>query len=151
MTSPMTRAQKKKLLLAEGTLHRFESMQARRAIADELGSIARSGPTGMLRAVSGRSWLSLAATALPLVLGAGRAARLLKRGMLVAGGMAAAWSAINRWREQGAQETAQEGAQEAGMPADESGSAQAASREGRAATSATTAASTSSEGGGAAH
>lgn len=104
MNSPMTREQKKKLLLAEGTLYRFESVQARQAIANELGSIAHSGPAGILRAVSGRGWLSLAATALPLVLGAGRAARLLKRGMLMAGGVAAAWSAISRWREQAAQE-----------------------------------------------
>ncbi len=104
MSSRMTREQEKKLLLAEGALHRFECVQARRAIADELGSLAHIGPTSVLRAVSGRSWLSLAATALPLVLGAGRVARLLKRGMLVAGGIAAAWSAISRWREQDAQD-----------------------------------------------
>jgi hypothetical protein len=100
MKHGMTREQKKKLLLAEGALYRFECMQARRAIVDELGNIAHSGPTGMLRAVSGRSLLSLAATAVPLLLGAGRVARLLKRGMLVAGGIVAAWSAISRWREQ---------------------------------------------------
>ena len=104
MTSPMTREQKRKLLLAEGTLHRFECVQARRAISEELGNIAHSGPAGLLRAVSGRGLLSLAAAALPLVLGAGRAARLLKRGMLVAGGVAAAWSAISRWREQSVQD-----------------------------------------------
>ncbi len=94
----MPREQRKKLLLAEGALHRFECVQARRAISDELRSIAGSGPAGIVRAVSGRGLLSIAATALPLVLGAGRVARLLKRGMLVAGGIAAAWSAINGWR-----------------------------------------------------
>ena len=104
MNDRMTREQKKKLLLAEGALHRFECVQARRAIAAELGNIAHRGPTGVLRAVSGRSVLSLIVTALPLLLGAGRMARLLKRGMLVAGGLAAAWSAISRWREQAAQE-----------------------------------------------
>ncbi len=102
MNDRMTREQKKKLLLAEGALHRFECVQARRAIAAELGNIAHGGPAGVLRAVSGRSVLSLIVTALPLVLGAGRVARLLKRGMLVAGGLAAAWSAISRWREQSA-------------------------------------------------
>ncbi len=99
MNDRMTREQQKKLLLAQGALHRFECMQARRAIADELGSIAHAGPVGMLRAVSGRSVMSLLLTALPLVLGAGRVARLLKRGMLVAGGVAATWSAFSRWRE----------------------------------------------------
>ncbi|MEO0317042.1 MAG: hypothetical protein RL404_719 [Pseudomonadota bacterium] len=100
MRSGMTREQQKKLLLAEGALQRFECVQARRAMANELGSLALGGPTGVLRAVSGRGWLSLAATALPLVLGAGRVARMLKRGMLVVGGIAAALSAISRWREQ---------------------------------------------------
>lgn len=95
----MTREQRKKLLLAEGALHRFECMQARRAISDELSHIAGSGPAGLVRAVSGRTLLSLAATILPAVLGASRVARLLKRGMLVAGGVAAAWSAIKRWRD----------------------------------------------------
>lgn len=104
MNSRMTREQKKKLLLAEGALHRFECVQARRALADELGSMARGGPANVLRAVSGRTLLSVAATALPLVLGAGRVARLLKRAMLVAGGVAAAWSAISRWREQTAEQ-----------------------------------------------
>ena len=104
MNDRMMREQRKKLLLAQGALHRFECMQARRAIADELGSLAHTGPTGMLRAVSGRSVTSLLLTALPLVLGAGRVARLLKRGMLVAGGVAAAWSAISRWREQSVQD-----------------------------------------------
>ena len=104
MNSPMTREQKRKLLLAEGTLQRFECVQARRAIGEELGNIAHSGPAGLLRAVSGRGLLSLAATALPLVLGAGRLARLLRRGMLVAGGVAAAWSAISKWREPSGQE-----------------------------------------------
>ena len=89
MRSSMTREQKKKLLLAEGALYRFECMQARRALAGELEGIAHAGPSGVLRAVSGRSVTSLLLTALPLVLGAGRVARLLKRGMLVAGGVAA--------------------------------------------------------------
>ena len=106
MNHGMTREQKKKLLLAEGSLLRFDCVQARRAIADEVGSIAHAGPAGMLRAVSGRSVLSLLMTALPLVLGAGRVARLLKRGMLVAGGVAAAWSAFSRWRESSADEDA---------------------------------------------
>ena len=68
MNDRMTREQKKKLLLAEGALHRFECVQARHAIAAELGNIAHGGPTGVLRAVSGRTLLSVAATALPLVL-----------------------------------------------------------------------------------
>lgn len=146
MSSPMTREQKKKLLLAEGTLYRFESVQARRAIADELGSIAHSGPVGMLRSVSGRSWLSLAATALPLVLGAGRAARLLKRGMLMAGGVAAAWSAISRWREQAAQKSDTRG-DESAVPADESREGQTTA----SAASATPTTTTSTEGRGMAH
>ncbi len=104
MNPRMTREQRRKLLLAEGTLQRFECVQARRAIGEELGNITHGGPAGMLRAVSGRGLLSLVATALPLVLGAGRVARLIKRGMLVAGGVAAAWSAISKWREQSAQE-----------------------------------------------
>ncbi len=104
MNPRMTREQRKKLLLAEGTLQRFECVQARRAIGDELGHIAQGGPAGVLRAVGGRGLLSLAATALPLVLGAGRVSRLIKRGMLVAGGVAAAWSAISKWRGQSAQE-----------------------------------------------
>ncbi len=104
MNPRMTREQRKKLLLAEGTLQRFECVQARRAIGEELGNLTHGGPAGMLRAFGGRGLLSLAATALPLVLGAGRVARLIKRGMLVAGGVAAAWSAISKWREQSAQE-----------------------------------------------
>lgn len=145
MNSPMTREQKRKLLLAEGTLHRFECVQARRGIADELGSIAQSGPAGMLRAVSGKSWLRLAATALPLLLGTGSAARLLKRGMLMAGGVATVWSAISRWREQAAQE---------GGKGTDNSAAQAGSREGQAAASAaseTAAASASSDGVGTTH
>lgn len=106
MKHGMTREQKKKLLLAEGALYRFDCRHARRAIMDELGSITHSAPAGMLRAVSGRGLLSLAATALPLLLGAGRVARWLKRGALVAGGVAAAWSAISRWREQVAEDGA---------------------------------------------
>ncbi len=84
MNHGMTREQQKKLLLAEGALLRFECVQARRAIEDEVGSIAHAGPAGMLRAVSGRSVLSLLMAALPLVLGAGRVARLLKRGRQIA-------------------------------------------------------------------
>ena len=104
MNDRMIREQKKKLLLAEGALHRFECVQAQRAIADELAGITHGGPAGVLRAVGGKGLLSLAATALPLVLGAGRVARLLKRGMLIAGGVAAAWSAISTWREQSMQQ-----------------------------------------------
>ena len=104
MSDRLIREQKKKLLLAEGALHRFECLQAQRAIADELAGLAHSGPAGVVRAVGGKGLLSMVATALPLILGAGRVARLLKRGMLIAGGVAAAWSAISTWREQAMQQ-----------------------------------------------
>ncbi len=100
MSEALRRAQYKKLLLAQGALHRLELMQARQSIAELTGR----GPSGMLRALSSKSVIGLLTTALPMLLGASRVARLLKRGLLVAGGAATLWSAISRWREQAAQE-----------------------------------------------
>ncbi len=97
----MTRADKKKLLLAQGALHRFECMHARRELTATLDGWLSRGPSGVLRLLASRGLMTGLTTVLPLVLGAGRVARLLKRGLLVAGGVAAAWSAISRWRDGG--------------------------------------------------
>lgn len=102
----LSRADRKKLLLAQGALYRYECMQARVAIGETLDGVTRGGMAGALRSLGGRGLVSTLTTLLPLVLGAGRVARLLKRGMLVGGGVAAAWSAISRWREQAAQDEA---------------------------------------------
>ncbi len=99
MNEAARRAQYKKLLLAQGALHRIELMQARQAFTD----MTTRGPAGVLRALGGKSLLGLLTTALPVLLGTARVARLLKRGLLIAGGAATLWSAISRWRERTAQ------------------------------------------------
>ncbi len=99
MKEAARRAQYKKLLLAQGALHRIELMQARQSVTE----LTKLGPSGVLRSLGGKSLLGLLTTALPVLLGTARVARLLKRALLVAGGAATSWSAIRRWRERTAQ------------------------------------------------
>lgn len=112
------REQRKKLLVVEGAVHRFELVQARRAF--EAPAMIASPASGalplMLRLVRWRRYLPLITTALPLLFGEGRAARWLRRGALVAGTVALVLAVTRRWSARPASPTAAAESSSASFP-----------------------------------
>lgn len=80
---PVLRAQRKKILLLEGALHRLELVEAKAAINN---SLQTNQIVGLIKPVlTLKRLLPLAASLQPLVIGKGRMAVWLRRALAVAG------------------------------------------------------------------
>ncbi len=80
------RAVRKKLLLLQGTLHRLEILEAKAALQTGVtNSIVGQRLPGVISFLVQHKASALLTSLLPLVLGAGRVARIVRRGSLAVG------------------------------------------------------------------
>jgi hypothetical protein len=91
------REARRKILLLKGTLYRLEIMQARQTLqnAASRNSLIESVP-GLIKAALSKQGAGLITTLLPLLLGRGRWRRYVRRTLLAAGGVMAAWRMFSR-------------------------------------------------------
>lgn len=84
------RAARKKLLLLEGTLHRLEILQARASLRSvTTGSMVGQRLPGLLAFLSEHKLGAMLTTALPLLVGAKKLSRLVRRATLLVSAAAA--------------------------------------------------------------
>jgi hypothetical protein len=94
---PMLRAQRKKILLLEGALHRLELVEAKAAIK---GSLQTSPMAALIKpALTLERLLPLAGSLLPLVVGSGRVSVWLRRAVAAAGAAAVVMRLLQNLRQ----------------------------------------------------
>jgi len=94
---PMLRAQRKKILLLEGALHRLELVEAKAAIK---GSLQNSPMAALIKpALTLERLLPLAGSLLPLVVGSGRVSVWLRRALAAAGAAAVVMRLLQNLRQ----------------------------------------------------
>lgn len=99
MSPDTPRAVRKKLLLLEGSLHRLEILEAKEALrSGVVNSVVGQRLPGVLGLLFQHKTGALLASLLPLLIGAGRVARVARRGTLVLGAGAALLGLFKRWR-----------------------------------------------------
>lgn len=91
---------RRKILLLKGTLYRLEIMHARHALQNAAGrNMLASMVPELLKSAISNNRAALLTTVLTLLLGRGRWRRYVRRALLAAGGMAAAWSMFRRRKD----------------------------------------------------
>ncbi len=98
MSADTPREARKKLLLLQGTLYRLEILEAKAVLRNGMANsvVGRRLP-GLLSFLFQHKGSALLTSALPLLLGAGRVSRIVRRGALVAGAGAALMGLLKRW------------------------------------------------------
>jgi len=98
MSVDTPREARKKLLLLQGTLYRLEILEAKAVLRNGVANsvVGRRLP-GLLSFLFQHKASALLTSVLPLLLGAGRVSRIVRRGALVAGAGAALMGLLKRW------------------------------------------------------
>jgi hypothetical protein len=93
---------RRKILLLKGTLYRLEILRAKQTLRDAADSqLLIRGLPGMLKSLLSKHRVALLTSVLPSLLGRGRLARMIRRAVLAAGGVTAAWAWLNRGKGNG--------------------------------------------------